>query len=119
MTSPPNSDPFIKRLLDETRLWQDRGIITAEQAAAITANYNVPPELAFDDRARSKLVTVLAIFGSLLVGLGVILFFAANWDQIPRAVRLALIVIGTIGELHKPLVARSLDFFTLWHICLH
>ncbi|MCH8817667.1 MAG: DUF2157 domain-containing protein [Chloroflexi bacterium] len=94
MTSPPDSDPFVARLMDETRLWQERGIITAEQALSIAANYDVPAGVAVGERTRGRLVTVLAIFGSLLVGLGVILFFAANWDGIPRAIRLALIVVG-------------------------
>jgi uncharacterized membrane protein len=94
MTSRPDSDPFVDRLLDETRLWQDRGIITAEQAASIAAEYDVPANLALDERRRSRLVSVLAILGSLLVGLGIILFFAANWDQLPRLLRLAIIMVG-------------------------
>jgi len=94
MTSRPDSDPFVERLLDETRLWQDRGIITAEQAAAIAAGYDDPANLVLDEERRSRLVSVLAILGSLLVGLGIILFFAANWDQFPRVLRLAFIMVG-------------------------
>ena len=97
MTSPSDNDPFLARLVGETRLWQDRGIITAEQAQAIAASYDVPTAITpadAGDRARGRLVTILAIFGSLLVGLGVIFFFAANWEGIPRVVRLALIMVG-------------------------
>ena len=78
----------------ETRSWQDQGIISAEQARAIVSSYDLTPEVASSRRARGRLVTVLSICGSLLVGLGVIIFFAANWDEIPRAVRLAMILIG-------------------------
>ena len=85
---------FVLRLLAETQRWQDQGIITAEQARAIASSYDVPTEVASSQRAQGRLVTILAIFGSLLVGLGVILFFAANWGEIPRAVRLALILVG-------------------------
>ena len=94
MSTSPDSESFVTRLLAETRIWQDRGIISAEQAQAITSSYDVPADVASSQRARGKLVTILAVFGSLLVGLGVILFFAANWDGIPRAIRLALIVVG-------------------------
>ncbi len=94
MTPSLSSDPFVARLLAETRRWQDQGIITAEQAQAIASGYDVPTEVASGQRARGRLVSILAIFGSLLVGLGVILFFAANWDEISRAARLALIVVG-------------------------
>ena len=94
MSTSPDRESFVTRLLAETRIWQDRGIITAEQAQAITSSYDVPADVASSQRTRGKLVTILAVFGSLLVGLGVILFFAANWDGIPRMVRLALILVG-------------------------
>ncbi len=93
-SSPAKSDSFLARLPGEIRLWQDQGIITAEQARAIASSYDIPAEEASRQRARGRLVTILAIFGALLVGLGVILFFAANWDAVPRAVRLAMILVG-------------------------
>ena len=49
--------------------------------------------LALDER-RGRLTTILATLGSVLVGLGVIVFFAANWQEIPRAPKLALILIA-------------------------
>ena len=42
-------------------------------------------------------VRMLALVGAVGVGLGVILFFAANWDEIPRAARLALLVGGIVA----------------------
>jgi len=39
----------------------------------------------------------VAIVGAVVVGLGVILFFAANWSAIPHLVRLALLVGMTVG----------------------
>ena len=85
---------FVDRLPAETRRWQDQGIISAEQAQAIVSSYGLTPEVAAGQRARGKLITILAICGSVLVGLGVILFFAANWGEIPRVVRLGMIMIG-------------------------
>ena len=48
-------------------------------------------------RRRDSFVRVLALVGAVGVGLGVILFFAANWDEIPRAARLALLVGGIVA----------------------
>ncbi|MDP6823163.1 MAG: DUF2157 domain-containing protein [Dehalococcoidia bacterium] len=97
MSQLPGNDPFIDRLPAELQDWQDRGIITAEQASDIVASYDLPPDLAQGQKSRGKLITILVVFGSLLVGLGIILFIAANWDAIPRAVRLALILAGIPG----------------------
>jgi uncharacterized membrane protein len=47
----------------------------------------VPPE-----ERRTRIAAVLAIVGALVVGFGVILFFAANWSDIPRWLRVALLI---------------------------
>lgn len=97
-----NDGDFRRRLLSETARWQTAGIITPEQAAAIRALY--PPDASADqDAARrppgeaigGRAVSVIAIMGSALVGLGIIAFIAANWDGIPTLGRLALLIGGT------------------------
>jgi uncharacterized membrane protein len=82
---------FLEYLPDEVDYWQRRGIIASEQGRAIIDSYEMP------DTARSahgRLVTILAILGSVLVGLGVILFFASNWQEISREVKLALMLVA-------------------------
>jgi uncharacterized membrane protein len=82
---------FLERLPDEFNYWQGRGIIAPEQGRAIIGSYEM------SDTARAthgRLVTILAILGSVLVGLGVILFFASNWQEISREVKLALMLIA-------------------------
>jgi uncharacterized membrane protein len=82
---------FLERLPDEFNYWQGRGIIAPEQGRAIIGSYEMP------DTARAthgRLVTILAILGSVLVGLGVILFFASNWQEISREVKLALMLVA-------------------------
>ena len=97
-----NDGDFRRRLPSETARWQADGIITPEQAAAIRALY--PPDAGADqDAARrppaeaigGRAVSVIAIMGSALVGLGIIAFIAANWDGIPTLGRLALLIGGT------------------------
>jgi uncharacterized membrane protein len=83
---------FLERLPDEVNYWQGRGIIAPEQGRAIIGSYEMP------DTARAthgRLVTILAILGSVLVGLGVILFFASNWQEISREVKLALMLLSS------------------------
>ena len=67
------------------------------RAQAIIDSYGVAPELAVAQRAHGRLVTILAILGSVLVGLGVILFFASQWGDIPRAARLTLILVAMVA----------------------
>jgi uncharacterized membrane protein len=51
--------------------------------------------LTGDDR-RSRLAHVLGILGALVAGFGVILFFAANWGEIPRPLRVLLLLGGIV-----------------------
>ena len=71
--------------------WQNQGIITAEQAAAILENY--PVEDA-GSASRGRLVSILGTLGAVLIGLGVILFFAANWQELSKEVKLALMLVA-------------------------
>ena len=84
-------DDFAARLPAEVRRWQDQGIISQEQGRAIISGYPASGEV---HRAQGRLVTTLATLGAVLVGLGVILFFASNWEAIPRPVKLAMILIA-------------------------
>ena len=101
--SDSNGD-FPQRLPSETARWQAAGIITPQQAAAIRALY--PPDPGADagkDAARRPLgdaiagrtISVIAIMGSALIGLGIIAFIAANWSGMPTLARLALLIGGT------------------------
>lgn len=95
-SSPPRSQRvdrrFLARLPAEVESWQAEGIITPEQGQAIMAGYPAPLDPAAARRPYGRLVTILATLGSLLIGLGVILFVASNWGEIPRAARLGLIL---------------------------
>ena len=68
--------------------WAAEGLLTGEQAEAIRARYldDAPAE------RRGRVVRTLAVVGAVVAGLGVILFFAANWDELARPVRVALVL---------------------------
>ncbi|MCZ8514666.1 DUF2157 domain-containing protein [Paenibacillus filicis] len=71
----------------ESPLWVEKGIITREQADRILDLY--------EDRKHA--VGLLPILGSILVGLGILSFVAANWQSIPQLLRLALMIIVMAG----------------------
>jgi uncharacterized membrane protein len=83
---------FAEQLHAASEAWVAEGLISAEQADALRRRYPVVP-----GARRSRAVATLALIGALAVGVGVIGFFAANWDEIPHGVRLALLVGVTAG----------------------
>ena len=92
--SAPNDD-FIRRLPAEVTRWQADGLISEEQAAAILGRYDSNGAASGGGAIGNRVVTVIAIMGVSLIGLGVIAFIAANWSAIPALAKLALMVIGT------------------------
>ena len=95
MSSSENASPgFLARLRQEVEVWQQDGTITAEQGQAILARYPAYSPGYEASRRRQALVVGLSILGAILIGLGVITFFAANWDEISRGVKLGSLVVG-------------------------
>ncbi len=87
---------WLKWLEDEAWAWKTEGIIDENQAGAILARYEEMRAAEEADRG-SKLVTVLAVMGSLLVGIGVITFFAANWQEMPKWLKVSVVFGGIIA----------------------
>ncbi|SHI35838.1 Uncharacterized membrane protein [Hymenobacter daecheongensis DSM 21074] len=75
-----------KLLETEGPKWVAQGIITAEQQQRLTALY---PE-------EGRVVGLLPLLGSLLVGLSALSLIAANWQGLPELVRL-LLLLGSMG----------------------
>lgn len=76
---------FLRRLALEMPRWIDRGWVDATHGQAILS------DTAARVGGTRVLPTVLGALGALLLGLGVILFFAANWTAIPRLIKLVLV----------------------------
>ena len=87
---------FASQLRQEVEAWQRDGTVSAEQGRAILARYPETPAGCEAARRRQRLVVGLSILGAVLVGLGVITFFAANWNEIPRAVKLGALIAGVV-----------------------
>jgi uncharacterized membrane protein len=90
-------------LKEQVAQWRAEGLIEEALAQRILARY---PDAA--ERNWSRIV--FSAIGAVLVGLGVILFFAYNWQELPKAAKLAL-AIGALAVAHGSamVLARRVD----------
>jgi len=106
-------DDFAAQLQKELPNWVDGGLVTADQADALSSGYSIR---AGADRRRSRAVQAIAVIGAIAAGLGMILFFAANWDAISRPARVLVLLAALVGSYaagwltleRRPLVGRAL-----------
>ncbi|BBH21535.1 hypothetical protein Back11_28800 [Paenibacillus baekrokdamisoli] len=74
-------------LEQEGRSWSEKGIITSDQYKRILDLY---PE-------QKRAIGLIPLLGSILVGLGILSFVAANWQVIPQLLRLSIIILAMIA----------------------
>lgn len=79
-------------LRSEVEEWVRDGIITEGQAEAILARYDSDEADSTD--TRSRVVLALSVVGAALVFVGVVLFLATNWDDLPTAAQVAVLLAG-------------------------
>lgn len=101
----PMELPDTERLLlkREGLKWLKRGLILPYQLQNIFTYYGIQENIAGAQakpkEARSLIQTVLTI-GTVLVGLGIILFIASNWKLIPDALKVTGAMTLTLSFLH-------------------
>ena len=81
---------YLNRLRKELPDWIEKGWVTPAGEAAIIGNAEA--------RAAQGIHVIpiaLAVIGALTLGAGVILFFAANWDEMPKIVKL-IVLFGSM-----------------------
>jgi uncharacterized membrane protein len=76
---------------EEVTAWVREGIVSDAQAEAIRRRYATEAV----SRRRGRVTEALATVGAVVAGLGIVLFFAANWDGLPRPSRV-LLLLGTV-----------------------
>ena len=81
---------FSDQLARESKAWVAEGIVSAEQADALRSRY-AEGRAVVREEPRSRAVAALALIGAIAVGIGVIGFFAANWEGMSHGLRLALL----------------------------
>jgi uncharacterized membrane protein len=83
------SDQFRQQLRQEAEQWQADGIINSAQYQQLVQRYELDQ---LDIAARDRFIVVLIGLGSVLLGLGIITFVAANWQAIPRLIKLLMLM---------------------------
>ncbi len=83
---------FVKQLRKELPKWRKSNLISETQRDKILSHYNIHV-----DRSK-KLVAILSILGSILIGVGIILFVASNWRTIPRYWRVILLITALLAS---------------------
>ncbi|MBI3269332.1 MAG: DUF2157 domain-containing protein [Planctomycetes bacterium] len=97
---PAPSAQFAAWLAGELAAWRMAGIVSADQEKAIWGQYDLS-EAAADRRGAPRLLIVIfSLLGGLLVGTGVLLFLAANWEEIPKPFRVGLVLVFTGAAYH-------------------
>jgi len=80
-------------LQDQIGAWLDEGLVDAGQAEALMARYPADNQ----DTPWSRII--VSSVGAVVFGLGIILFFAYNWADMHKYVKLAL-VLGAVLAAH-------------------
>jgi hypothetical protein len=94
----------IQRLYEELPQLVAQGVLTPEAEARLRAHYG-PLEPA---RPARLAVIIFSLFGALLIGAGVILLLAHNWDHLTRPMRTVLSFLPLV-------VAQGLAAWTLFN----
>ena len=81
---------WVKTLLKELDAWVADGLISASQRDRIQNRYGGQEEY-------NRLTSAVLILGAILIGLGVILFIASNWQAIGRPTKVGLIVAAIVA----------------------
>lgn len=95
--SPQESEESFLFLQKEVKKWQKEGIIEESQAQKIIERYLPFREERKALKAQTRLIRIFSFFGTILIGIGIILFIAANWGTLPPWVTTSLLILATIG----------------------
>ncbi len=87
---------YLPRLRRDADRWARKGLITPDQRDALLADARrAAGGVALADR----LGLITGVFGAILVSAGILLFVGANWQEMPRLARFALLLAGMWGAL--------------------
>jgi len=78
---------YRRRLSEDLPRWQQNGWVTPQGQVAILNALD-------SQRSSFGLATVIGILGGLLIGIGVIAFVAANWQEMPRLLRFFTLLLA-------------------------
>lgn len=82
-------DNFRLKLRQEAQLWRDEGVINIAQYQQIGERYQFE---SLDNAVENRFILMMMILGSILLGLGVVTFIAANWEVWTREAKVVLLL---------------------------
>lgn len=97
------SDKFRHQLRHEAQIWQAEGLINDLQYEQLSQRYQFN---TLDSTAHNSFIAILVGLGSILIGLGIITFVAANWQALPR--------VGKVTLLLSLFISVNIAGFWLW-----
>ncbi len=84
-----STDKFRSQLRQEAEIWRTEGLITDSQHEQLSQRYQFN---TLDTSSRNQFVMILIGLGSILIGLGIITFVAANWQELSKTAKILLLL---------------------------
>lgn len=107
------TENFRRQLRQEAEKWWQDGLIDASLYQQLSDRYHLEE---IEASASNRFVTILLSLGGILLGLGVITFVAANWQEWSREFRVLLLISLFVGVnvagfylWRKPATGRGLQ----------
>lgn len=92
------SDLFREELNEELPKWTEKKLITSANAKKISNLYKEKPIIK-EPWSQEKLIKTLIMIASIVIGIGVLLYVASNWDKMAALTKTILLGIATFGTL--------------------
>jgi uncharacterized membrane protein len=93
-----DDNEYRERLAHDIGTWTREGLITPEQERAVLARIGAGEPRAVGILRLGWFVTAISIIGALVLAGGVVLLFAANWQDMPTWFRTASIIAGMLAS---------------------
>ena len=77
---------------DALRYWQEEGLISKEKAHELASSLKDA-----EAQVPNKAIRIFSAVGGVLIGLGVILFVASNWNELTSTVKTGILILGMLG----------------------
>ncbi|NJL86941.1 MAG: DUF2157 domain-containing protein [Leptolyngbyaceae cyanobacterium SM1_1_3] len=88
------SEKFRRELAREIEQWQQEGLLSPDQRHHLISRYQLDQ---LESSAQNRFTAILVGLGSILLGIGAITFVAANWQVIPRDLKLLLLITALVS----------------------
>ena len=87
---------YRERLARDLARWRIDGIISDDQERAMLARVGAGEQRFIGALRMGWLITAVSIIGAIVLAAGVVLLFAANWEEMPDWFRTALVLVAML-----------------------